>query len=109
MTQMGWTTDLFETDEDRAYWAGKKKKKWVVTLSWWPRGCWITQGRIKGKPKDTFTMYVSAEDAAGAARSAGRWCSEIHRVPFKQLYSDRVRLYGRRDVEEFNRAMGFKS
>ena len=100
--------DLFETEEDRLYWADKPIKKWVVQLSHWPRGCWITQGRIKGKPKETYTMYVSARDAAGAVHSAGRWCSEIHRVPTKQLYQDSVRLYGRRDVEEFNRAMGYR-
>lgn len=91
-------SDLFETDELAAYWADKPVKSYVVTLGYYPRGCWVT-GRKVTKPSQEDTFYVKARDEAGAIRAAKRHASTFRAWPSNaetsgKVLCDRIRYMG---------------
>ena len=98
-------SDLFESDELAAYWADKPVKSYVVTLGYYPRGCWVTGNKVT-KPQRQETFYVKARDEAGAVRAAKRHASMFSTWPSNaehndKVLSDRVRYMGPDDFPPY--------
>ena len=99
--------DLFETNEDRAYWEARDLKKYVIRVEYWPRGCWLIQGRVQGKPKGTYTCYVWGRTPGEAGKRARVQTAAICKWPIGKLYADRWRYFGKQDLDEINRELKY--
>ena len=88
--------DLFE-EEAQAYWADKEFKSWVVTVGWYPRGCWVTGTKVT-KPRETYTTYVRSATLEGASVTGKNWAAFFMKKPVAKCLVDRIRLMGPEDI-----------